>query len=444
MSTGFAQNAATATEVKASEAKSKLYLRICVIFSIIPWALMFLPWATIKVKGGEKGTYFLFQIKRFFDDVKNFTGYEEFDYSVIMLVLPIFVFLLSIPVSIQFWYLVKTKKSLKNMFLSYRTYCIFEGLIGGTYLLYYAITCYVARFVKFIKDGEGLVAYGYNPVGVTIVPFLFIIMAIVGYQFFMKSYYDEKLFQQGEEYFIMPKMRDAVQYMQRTTFFLTWEVALFIISVIPMFIRAVKVVVDQIAGKADARLMMFGGEVTEKGFERYINPDFMNKVMWILPTVFTLITIRAAIIFIVNVFTKKNHMHICTAFRNCMMGVMFSTLTMVLTSWIINIICIFNPVRGAAQVLAGRVTADDAVASNLIKEAAKASLETDVLSKADKFALGMADMKEAFSVPAFAYIFLAVSIFGILYINRNYCYELCFKNKKASMPVPRKYVADKY
>ena len=422
-------------DLAADSNKSGFYLKGCVIISIVSVLLMFLPWVTISVKGGSKGTYFLFQIKQFFTDIKAFTGIVEFDYSVIIFFIPILLFLLSLVSLFKFYYQVVTKKSSKNTFMAYKQYSVFLMVNGLLFILTELVMTYVARHEILVKK----VPFGYNPVHITPVPFLMIILGAVGYFIFITAYYQEVLFSEGAEYFIMPKHEDKIPYMKRSTALLSWSVIVFVLAFVPMLIRAISVILSVILKKDSARTAMFRTVLAEETYKRYIGVDGLNLIMWLIPTAITLLSLHAAVRFLVNVIRRKNRINIATALKNSMAGVALANLFLVATGWLTQLIAVFVKPSTKALILANRLTVEEAISRKTILEEEAGAILTGQLTGMDKFAMGLSDLNAAYTIPVMAYVLLILGCIGYFYLSKSYCAELYFEKGEHPMPVPKKY-----
>lgn len=184
--------------------KEKFYLRGSVICSILSVILMFLPWVSVSGKEGKSGFFFLFNLGSYIGEVVEYTGEKAFDYTVLLLFIPGLLFLIGLPVLLRFWVYVKKQKSKTNIFIACRRTMLYLIATSLTTILCNFIMWYVA-----VKE----ILYDYNPVQLTVVPYLLFIISCLGYFLFNLQYYQEVLVAGGNTYFVLPKKYDNVSSM---------------------------------------------------------------------------------------------------------------------------------------------------------------------------------------------------------------------------------------
>lgn len=181
--------------------KEKFYLHGSVICSILSAILMFLPWVSVSGLEGKSGVFFLFNIGSYIGKVVDYTGEKAFDYTVLLLFIPALLFLLGLPVLLKFWVYAMRKNSKTNIFIACRRTMMYFIVTSLTTILANLLMWYVA-----VKE----ILYAYNPVQLTIVPYLLFVISCLGYFLFNVSYYQEVLTAEGNTYFIMPKSYENI------------------------------------------------------------------------------------------------------------------------------------------------------------------------------------------------------------------------------------------
>ncbi len=184
--------------------KEKFYLRGSVICSILSVLLMFLPWVSVSGMEGKSGVFFLFNMGSYIGKVVDYTGEKSFDYTVLLLFIPALLFLIGLPVLLKFWVYTKRQKSKVNVFIACKRTMMYFIVTSLTTILTNLVMWYVA-----VKE----ILYAYNPVQLTVVPYLLFIISCLGYFVFNIQYYQQVSEAEGHAYFILPKGYDNISSM---------------------------------------------------------------------------------------------------------------------------------------------------------------------------------------------------------------------------------------
>ena len=184
--------------------KEKFYLRGSVICSILSVLLMFLPWVSVSGMEGKSGVFFLFNMGSYIGKVVDYTGEKSFDYTVLLLFIPALLFLIGLPVLFKFWVYTKRQKSKVNVFIACKRTMMYFIVTSLTTILTNLVMWYVA-----VKE----ILYAYNPVQLTVVPYLLFIISCLGYFVFNIQYYQQVSEAEGHAYFVLPKGYDNISSM---------------------------------------------------------------------------------------------------------------------------------------------------------------------------------------------------------------------------------------
>ncbi len=334
MKTGVSNDKLTSMKVRRDPID--FYLNGSKIITILTTALMFLPWLSISVRDGSKGSYFLFEFKRFLANVTEFTDVDEFDYSVLMFLIPIVLYLIAIPTLFRFWYLVITKKSVKNTYLAMKKYCQLGMFSSVLFILTELIMTYVARNEILIQNQGDKVPFGYNPVTITIIPILMCVLCFTGQYLFNIRYYDEVCYRMNAEYIIYPKEEEPMNYMKKSTFYQSITFCFYLVAMIPMVLRAIYLVDFCFGSKKPRFDSWVGGFVVTSSYESN-TLELLQMMIAIISLLPLLLAVRAMIRYVFELISRRNRFHIAVAFHNTMGLFAFSGFLSMVGTWILQL-----------------------------------------------------------------------------------------------------------